>query len=437
MGGPTAQPDTRGSGEPARTPGSVKPVAAKTQIKYHADMSTQSKAREPRNLASISAYLIIPAVGLPMLWTMFQRDEPTRWLASAMLAVFTLLFFFHERIPARLPTWGSYLYAACQTLLVTGLIFLPPGQLMAVILFFILSADVTMQFSQRVSALWIALFSVITLITYVALGGADAIFAVPIYVAGYIFFSTFAQQTARAEQARAESDRLLGELRAAHRQLQDYALQSEELAVQQERNRLAREMHDTLGHRLTVSSVQLQAAERLIATDPDRAREMVGTVREQIREGLGELRRTVATLRAPVEADLALASALQRLTAGFQEATGITVHLDVPGELPDLPAGHRHALYRGAQEGLTNVQRHAAAADAWVALMRRNGAVLLSIRDNGMGLDASAGDTPGFGLHGLRERAAQLDGTLVVGRAPEGGTEIVMSLPLRQENAHA
>lgn len=400
-------------------------------------MSTQPASRETRNLASISAYLIIPAVGLPMLWSMFRDNEPTRWIASAMLAGFALLFFLHEKIPGWLPVWGGHLYVTVQTLLITGLVVLPPGQLIAVVLFFILSADVTMLFPQRTAALWIAVFSIITLVTYFAIGGAEALAIVPVYVAGYVFFSTFAQQTARAEQARAESERLLGELQEAHRQLQDYAIQTEELAVQQERNRLAREMHDTLGHRLTVSSVQLQAAERLIAPDPDRAREIVATVRGQISEGLAELRRTVATLRAPVEADLALAPALRRLAAGFGEATGISVHLDLPEEMPKLPASHRHALYRGAQEGLTNVQKHAGAADAWVSLARHNGLVSLSIRDNGMGLDASAGDATGFGLRGLRERAMQLEGALKVSPAPGGGTEIVMSLPLQPENTDA
>lgn len=400
-------------------------------------MSKQPGSHEGRNLASISAYLIIPAVGLPMLWTMFQNDDPARWIASAMLAIFTVLFFLHDKIMHRLPGWGGYAYVTVQTLLISGLVVMPPGQLIAVVLFFILSADVTMLFSQWVAALWIALFSVITLVTYVAIGGAGAWMAVFIYVAGYIFFSTFAQQTARAEQAKSESQRLLNELQEAHRQLQEYAEQAEDLAIQEERNRMAREMHDTLGHRLTVSSVQLQAAERLITPDPERAREIVVTVREQIREGLGELRRTVATLRAPVEADLALAPALRRLTTSFQEATGISVHLELPDELPDLPLNHRHALYRGAQEGLTNVQKHAGAADAWVTLSRRYGLVELAIRDNGKGVQANAGDTPGFGLSGLKERVQQLDGALKVGPSVEGGMEVVMTLPLKVENPDA
>ncbi|MEZ4771393.1 MAG: histidine kinase, partial [Caldilineales bacterium] len=254
-------------------------------------MSKLLTSREGRNLASISAYLIIPAVGVPMLWSMFQNDDPSRWIASGLLAIFTALFFLHDKVLDRLGSWGCYAYITLQTLIITGLVLLPPGQLIAVVLFFIMSADVTMLFTQRVAAVWIAVFSVITLATYVAVGGTDAVAAVPIYVAGYIFFSTFAQQTARAVEAKSESQRLLNELQKAHRQLQEYAEQAEELAVQEERNRLAREMHDTLGHRLTVSSVQLQAAERLITPDPERARQIVVTVREQISEGLSELRR--------------------------------------------------------------------------------------------------------------------------------------------------
>ena len=84
------------------------------------------------------------------------------------------------------------------------------------------------------------------------------------------------------------------------RQLQEYAGQIERLAVAEERNRLAREMHDMLGHRLTVAAVQLEGAQWLIHTAPERATHMVGTVRDQVREALGELRRTVATLRTPL-----------------------------------------------------------------------------------------------------------------------------------------
>jgi signal transduction histidine kinase len=398
-------------------------------------MPDKSSSRFSLDLLNLAGYFIVPAVGIPMLWDLFQSNDPNRWLVSGVLALFTLVYSLRSQIVENRKL-GAYFYTSLQTILIIVLIVLSPQQLIAVVLFFVLSAEVTMMYPPRIVAAWIALFTAITLVAYLAVSGLSGLVAVPIYAAGYVFFAIFAQQTARAEAARAESERLLLQLQEAHSQLQEYASQAEELAVQQERNRLAREMHDTLGHRLTVSSVQLQAAQRLIPSAPDRANEMVGAVLEEVREGLRELRSTVATLRAPVEADLALEPALKRLAGSFEQATGIAVHLVVPADLPPLTASQRHALYRGAQEGLTNIQKHAAAGEAWIELARTNGTVALLVRDNGAGLSGAGNGAAGFGLHGLRERAAQLGGDLSISPAPAGGAEMKLTLPLPQEAPH-
>ena len=170
------------------------------------------------------------------------------------------------------------------------------------------------------------------------------------YATGYWFFSAFAQALAAAEQSRNESQTLLTELQAAHQKLQEYADQVEELAVSEECNRLAREMHDTLGHRLTVAAVQLKGAQRLIAADPNRAGEMVATVRDQVRDALRELRNTVATLREPIQTDLSLDSALKRLAESFEGAT-VKVALTLPIEEYTVPDAHRLTIYRAAQLG--------------------------------------------------------------------------------------
>lgn len=398
-------------------------------------MPDKASSRFSVDLLNLAGYFIVPAVGIPMLWDLFRNDAPGRWLASALLATFTIAYSQHGYISRNRP-WGAFAYTALQTLIIVALLAIPPHQLIVVVLFFVLSAEAAMLYSPRTVAAWITLFSLISLAAYWLLAGASSVLAAPIYIAGYIFFAIFARQTAKAEAARTESERLLQELQDAHRQLQDYATQAEELAVQQERNRLAREMHDTLGHRLTVSSVQLQAAQRLIPSDPDRAAQMVGAVLEEVREGLRELRSTVATLRAPVEADLALEPALKRLAGSFQQATGIVVHLAAPDDLPALTAGQRHALYRGAQEGLTNIQKHAAADEAWIELTRANGVVALLVRDNGVGLADAGNGAAGFGLHGLSERAAQLGGALSISPAPAGGAEMRLTLPLTLEASH-
>ena len=232
----------------------------------------------------------------------------------------------------------------------------------------------------------------------------EGLLALGLYGVLYGFIGAFAGALARADAARRESQSLLAELQQAHEQLQEYALQAEEMAVVEERNRLAREMHDTLGHRLTVASVQLEAAQRLCPTDAQRAENLVGTVREQVRGALGELRATVATLRSPVEADLQLLSALGRMIDHLEKATGLTVHRVLPEEMPPLPDGHRLALYRAAQEALTNIQKHAGAGQVWLVLASSAEAITLLVSDDGKGVTEYTEET-GFGLRGLRERA--------------------------------
>ncbi|RMF31606.1 MAG: sensor histidine kinase, partial [Chloroflexi bacterium] len=298
------------------------------------------------------------------------------------------------------------------------------------ILNFILSGQAMLMLPLGRGLLWIGLLTLLTGGAFVyRLGWPGGLLTLLPYGGGYLFFGIFAHVLARAEAAHRRSRALLAELQEAHRQLQAYAAQAEALAVAEERNRLAREMHDTLGHRLTVAAVQLEGAQRLIPTDPERASQMVETVRRQVREALTDLRQTVAALRAPLEADLVLDRALARLTAGFEEATGITVHLTLPNAMPTLPTAHRLALYRAAQEALTNVQRHAQADTVWLRLARRDGEIELLIGDDGVGFPANA-EVGGFGLRGLRERAARLGGALRLESRPGGGAQLRFRLPL-------
>jgi signal transduction histidine kinase len=156
---------------------------------------------------------------------------------------------------------------------------------------------------------------------------------------------------------------------------------------------------------------------------------MVGTVREQVREALAELRGTVATLRTPIEADLQLRSSLGRLVSHFEGATGLTVHRVLPEVIPDLPAEHRMALYRATQEALTNIQRHAEASQVWLVLTVGDEAITLLVGDDGRGLTLS-GEEMGFGLQGMRERAAQVGGVLYLEPRRGGGTQLSLRLPL-------
>jgi signal transduction histidine kinase len=140
----------------------------------------------------------------------------------------------------------------------------------------------------------------------------------------------------------------------------------------------------------------------------------------------------VATLRAPIEADLHLRSALRRLIDHFEKATSLTVHQVLPNEMPPLPDAYRLALFRAAQEALSNIQKHAGATQVWLVLTAGDEAVTLLVGDDGKGISLDTGQA-GFGLQGLRERAGQLDGELHVEPRPGGGTQISFRLPLPRD----
>ena len=227
----------------------------------------------------------------------------------------------------------------------------------------------------------------------------------------------------REQQARVE-------LAEANERLRGYAAQAEELATTRERNRLARDIHDGLGHHLTVVQMQVQAARAVLSSDPVRADEVLGKAQTQASEALAEVRRSVATLREP-RTSPPLRTALEALTAEVS-AAGVPATLEVAGTERRLPAEAEESLFRSAQEGLTNVRKHAGATSARVTLTYGDdGTVRLVVRDDGCGLPAPerAADARAFGLLGLRERAARAGGRLSVASVPGGGTELLVEVP--------
>jgi signal transduction histidine kinase len=361
----------------------------------------------------VASYVILVAAGVVGL----RFDPPAtvvlRWVVVILLAAIAVV---QMRMPKReSPPWRIHTYLGVHGALVAALMFLQPGWTMYPVLYITPITWASLVLPVRLGALWIAIYTAATAASFaVGINLEEGLIALFLY--GILY-------------ARRESQSLLAELQEAHRQLQEYALHAEEMAVVQERNRLAREMHDTLGHRLTVAAVQLEGAQRLCSTDPDRAQVMVGTVRDEVREALGELRSAVATLRAPLEADLQLRSSLQRLITSFEEATGFIVHQVLPEKMPELPGVYRLAIFRAAQEALTNVQKHAEATHVWLMLTSQDNAVTLLVGDDGQGVSLS-GEQAGFGLRGMRERAAQLGGELHLEPRRGGGTQVSFRLPL-------
>ncbi|NQU30710.1 MAG: sensor histidine kinase [Anaerolineae bacterium] len=380
-------------------------------------------------MLNLSGVLTALAVAIPSLFDYFTEAHEYRWLALGLYFIFAFFLAIRDQALKQIHFPAS-LYLAIQSILVISLLSFPPHHQYIIILFFILSAEATTLEPNKRGYLWILLYVLITTGALLLLEGPQAaLYSLPVYTGGYIFFGAFSASTARAEAAQAESQILLEDLTEAHLKLQTFAAQAEELAVSEERNRLARELHDTLGHRLTVAIVQLEGAEQLVDKKPKRAQEMVATVKEQMRAALSELRSTVATLREPLQADLSLANALKSLGKNFQAATEIEVQMAFAHNLPQFPNSYRVAIYRAAQEALTNIQRHAQAKQIRMSLLlNESEGINLTLRDDGIGLPKNA-DKLGFGLLGIKERAAQLGGVMRLEDNPDGGAQICLCLP--------
>ncbi|HLI27178.1 MAG TPA: histidine kinase [Chloroflexota bacterium] len=212
------------------------------------------------------------------------------------------------------------------------------------------------------------------------------------------------------------------------------ARRSRALGVAEERNRLAREIHDTLAQGLTALTLQLEMADALLDDAPERARGSIQRALQLARANLQEARRSVLDLRAAPLEGLSLPEALEQLAAEFTRDHGVPCAATIQGLQGRLPARLETGLYRLAQEALANVAKHARPSRVDLRLVQQPGRLELIVADDGVGFDprapVCAGPHGGFGLAGMRERAALLGGQLVVDSAPGRGTRVVVQVPL-------
>ncbi len=215
-------------------------------------------------------------------------------------------------------------------------------------------------------------------------------------------------------------------LAIANAQLRQYALRIEDVATLQERNRIAREIHDALGHSLTVFNLHLEAALRLMQSDPAEARALLIEAKQLGSTALQDVRQSVSTLRSNPLQGKSLKVAIGDLVEDFQRSTNLIPTL----QLSDADSIHtdvRTAIYRIVQEALTNIFKYANATAVTIQLTVGD-RVILTIQDNGKGFQPSQ-TTTGFGLQGMRERTLALGGTFEIITAPQQGCRIVAKFP--------
>jgi NarL family two-component system sensor histidine kinase YdfH len=247
---------------------------------------------------------------------------------------------------------------------------------------------------------------------------------VPILLFTVVYVSLYMRQI----EAREKAQSLAAELDAANRQLTEYAAQLEDLTIANERQRMARELHDTLSQGLAGIILQLEAVEAHLASSrPEKAKTIVANAMLQARATLADARKAIDDLRQPAPDDLA--SILRSEASRFSEATGIPCELHL-SSVPSLPDPVKDTIVRAVTEGLNNIARYAQAQKAEVNITVEDQSLLLKIQDDGIGFIPEAVSSGHYGLLGIRERVRLVNGEFELHSEAGAGTAIKIKVPL-------
>lgn len=280
-------------------------------------------------------------------------------------------------------------------------------------LFLILCIHIAAVSTARVTVLWIAVcFGIVSLIT-LATRGTEGLYAVVFYSITFIVSGFFGYTIQQVERERDRNQRLVEELQATQTKLQ-------ELAVVEERNRLARDLHDSVKQQVFAISMQLSAA-RASLHEEDKAYPSVAQAEKLAQQAGAELTTLIHQLRPPVLEHRSLADAIKMHVVDWKHQNNIETELNI-GEVA-VSRESEQALFRILQEALANVARHSRANRVWVTLKSENDHVTLRIEDNGTGYD-TARITKGVGLDSMKERLAAVHGTLEISSLPAQGTSV-------------
>jgi NarL family two-component system sensor histidine kinase YdfH len=255
---------------------------------------------------------------------------------------------------------------------------------------------------------------------------AESSTMIPFVCASFVLYF----QQGRAHQ---RDQALLRELETAHIQLEDYAARVQDLTLTAERQRLARELHDTLAQGLVGLTMQLETIDSLLLMQRgEQARAIVQQAMSRSRATITSARSAIADLRTEVQEARDILDAIEEEAEHFTQATGISCACHLEAQLPQEQQEH---LLRTVSEGLTNIARHSRASQAWIRTGCGKEGVTLEIGDNGIGFEPTEVVAGHYGLLGLRERARLMNAHLAVSSSPVRGTQVRLCLPAESGGA--
>ena len=397
------------------------------------DMNLKRTVLNENFLLKIGAQITIFSV-LALIFGVRGSLSVPRPVDQLALLLFSLLIWCRRPLAKDNPFLGVHLYLALQISLLSWLIVQD-------INFGLLSTIIYVQAiilaRGRARLAWLLLLLCVAAVGNFYLHPEPSMVDTPlirawVFQAFLVFVTLMIFNHLRARRKGEETEALAAELMTSNRLLQAYSARIEDMAVIEERQRISRELHDELGHRLTAATVLIEGVRHLLRENrTQRAISTIDSVSEQLHESLTELRAIVHTTHSSKITRETLAPMLQRLTDEYSARNSTAIHTQLPDALP-LSDEQSLAIFRVVQESLTNASRHAHAQNIFLTLELAAGELIVTVRNDGRDF-ASHNGSNSYGLQGMHERAASLGGTLTVTRPDEGGTLVTLTLPLDAE----
>jgi len=379
-------------------------------------MMTPIRQRIPvPSFLDVATYVSLTAMSL--LGISGLSSLPSQLMALGLVLSFGLLYHFVFRSERYQRTPG--LYFGAQILILCLLFLLRSNNEDAFnFLFLILTIHIAVVSPARMAILWIAIgFGMLSLLI-LATVGLGGLYAILFYSVTFVVCGFFGSTIQEVERERDHNQRLVEELQSAQQKLR-------ELAVIEERNRLARDLHDSVKQQVFAVSMQLGAA-RALLDEENQAYGPVAEAERLARQAGAELTTLIRELRPPNLGKKTLAEALQEYVIDWSRQNGIAADLKIDN-VSSLPLPGDETLFRVTQEALANVARHSNARHVMVELADQDDEIILRIEDNGVGFDLSQVEK-GVGLDSMRERLETVGGHLNVSSGTSSGTQVVAAV---------
>ena len=377
-----------------------------------------------KGVLNLGSYLLYAATLIRVV--AFSSEETPQGPLIELMVLYGIVLFTQPLLSRRL-RWYPWAYLTLQSALTLGMLMIPPHFDFLPTLFYPLSMQAVSFFGWQTGLGWIIGFTLILVVPVMINWDWQiaGLVMVGLYSGLNYFTGRLSELINRQELQRQENTRLLTELQATHRQLQDYAAQVEEHSAVATRSKMAQELHDSVTQTIFSMNLSVQTARLLVDTDLERLIQQIDHLQELAHGANDEIQMLVSQLRPRSAVEGGLPAALRRLAAERKERDGLQVTLEISGEKV-LPEPVALGLYRIAQEALNNIQKHARTDQAVLRLLLDDHCASLDIEDQGIGFTGHQPEsTPGhFGLSGMASRAQELGWKLIVQSSPGQGTHI-------------